>query len=153
MGFVHLLNLQFGWSDSTDYSFKSMVECAKKALSFDDSNPKAHCLMSNIHFINSDFDQAIVSGEKAVALAPNDHNMLGNLAVILVYAGKNEEAVSLSRKAMRLNPYYEDYFLECLGDAYFFLGQYEESLNAYKKLLSRNPKYGYNHIKLAMVYS
>ena len=54
---------------------------------------------------------------------------------------------------MRLNPYYEDYFLECLGDAYFFLGQYEESLNAYKKLLSRNPKYGYNHIKLAMVYS
>jgi tetratricopeptide (TPR) repeat protein len=153
MGLVHLLNIQYGWSDSFADTFNSMDECAQKALSLDDSNPKAHCLMSNVHYMQLNFDQAIVSGEKSVDLAPNDHNMLGSLALILVYAGKQEVAVGLAKKAMRLNPYYEDYFLEVLGDAYFYLGQYEKSLNAYKNLLDRNPQYGINHIKLAGVYS
>ena len=46
----------------------------------------------------------------------------------LVYAGRAEEAVRLLERAMRLNPYFPDWYLWYLGDAYFHLGDYEKTI-------------------------
>ena len=153
LGFVHIHNILYGWSDNPDYSFMEMERCAQKALLLDSSNPKANCVMSWNQYLQLDYDQAIVYGKKAVELAPSDHSVLGGLGYIMVCAGQHEEGIRLTKKGMRLNPYYEDYFLENLGDAYFFLGQYNESLNAYKTLIDRNPYYGNIQFKVAGVYS
>ncbi len=156
LGLAHMMEAKFSWSESPIYSFKRMAECAQKALSLDDSNPKAHMLMSWLHYSQIDFDKAVASAKKAVALCPNGEHMLGLLATMMVWAaGRHEEAITLTKKAMRLSPYYADYHLDTLGFANFHLRHYEEAITAWKSLQDRNPNHlgGYTLLKLAGAYS
>jgi tetratricopeptide (TPR) repeat protein len=52
----------------------------------------------------------------------------------LVYSGHAQRAVELLTRAMRLNPYFPDWYLWNLGDAYFHLGDYEQTIGTLEKM-------------------
>jgi len=57
------------------------------------------------------------------------------------------------QKAMRLSPFYPDYYLGILGQSYRLLGRFEEAIAADKERLARNPENGFSDVRLAAVYS
>jgi adenylate cyclase len=126
---------------------------AQKAIALNDSLPQAHTTLGYVYLWQKQHDQAIAAVKQAIALDPNFAQAYVNLGHFLVYAGRPEETVELVKKAMRLNPHYPATYLLTLGNGYFFTGQYEEALAAYKTLGIHSPNLPVVHAGLAMTYS
>ncbi len=152
LAWSHLLDFQAGWATNRAKSFKRSVELVQQALKLDDTYSRTYTLLGNIHLFINQHDQAIAYTKKAIDLSPNDSSSIANLAMIQSYAGEPGEAIVLLRKAMRLSPFYPDWFLSELGRAYFLTGQYDEAIDALKLRLRRDPNSGDGQILLAASY-
>lgn len=91
--------------------------------------------------------------EQAVTLSPNDADVRAHMANIFKFVGKREEAINLSKQAIRLNPFPQSYYFTFLGEALCLAGQYEEAIKAYKKALHLYPKDRDSKVGLAVAYS
>jgi adenylate cyclase len=140
LGFTNLWDCVFGWSSKGEQSLRLSEECAHKALALDKSNAKALILVSQIYRARRELDKAIGYGEKAVETNPNDPWALYFLAQLMRFAGRNEEAIAMTKKSMRLTPYYPALYLVTLGFCSFHLGRYDEALSAGEKVLERSRK-------------
>src|SRR5262249_61156560 len=118
----------------------------------DDSLARAHGLLGFVYARKQQYAQAIVEGERAIALDPNNADGYALQAGVLLFASRSEDAVRAIEQAMRLNPYYPAWYLQQLGNAYQQTGRYEEALAAYKQLLVRNPNFLCAYPNLAFSY-
>src|SRR5713101_3314659 len=91
--------------------------------------------------------------ERAVALAPNEAESYADLAMVLSYMGRTEEALEAAAQALRLKPLGADSHLAGVGTAYAVAGRYEEARAPLQRFLSRNPNRLDIHLTLAAVYS
>ena len=89
--------------------------------------------------LDEDFDSAIALSREAVALTPNDADAYVALAETLIFADQAGEALPLIRKAMRLNPYYPDFYESTLVLAYFFNDDLDRALSLGREVISKNP--------------
>ena len=99
------------------------------------------------------YDKAIAEGERAVAMAPNSAFVHAALAFSLRFAGRPNEAIALFKKAIRLSPLPDTWYLTSLGSCYEMVGRYEEAISAYKKALHLNPEDVLSHACLAANYN
>ncbi|MEE8608876.1 MAG: tetratricopeptide repeat protein, partial [Nitrospiraceae bacterium] len=152
LGYVHWLDAQAGWGKSRADSLKRAVELAQVAINLDDTFSGTYRLLGSIHLLLIQHDDAIAYIEKAIDLSPNDPRNFATLAFILNYSGQPEKAILLLEKAMRLSPYYPDWYLGELGRAYLLTGRYDEAIEALKQRLRRNPNSGEAHVLLAAAY-
>jgi len=74
------------------------------------------------------------------------HLELGNL---LQYAGRQEEAIPSTKRAIRLNPFHPWYYLLVLSKCYFGLQQYNKALQIAEKMLIRGQKVGHRRAILS----
>lgn len=125
-------------------------QLAQKATALDDSLPEPHGILGMVCLWKKEHEQAIDHLQRAIALDPNCADALDQLAHVLTFAGKPEEAIGLSKKAMRLNPLYPPLYEWTLGHAYFLLGEYEQAIDALRRVLDRNPAFLPAHIYLAL---
>ena len=58
------------------------------------------------------------------------------LAFSLYHAGRPEEAIPLYKKAIRLSPIADSWFLSGLGACYRMMGRYEEAISAFKRAIN-----------------
>ena len=156
LAWTHWIDASYGFSRSRAESFKRAVELAQKAVKLDDTNPDVHALLGGIHLFQMQHEQAIAKGRKAIALRPNDACNLALLAQTLSYTGRSEEAIELMKRAMRLNPYYPEWYLGILAQSYRVAGRYEEAIATYNEFLERSRETGGNtllaHLGLASTY-
>src|SRR5262245_65783226 len=80
-------------------------------------------------------DQALEQFAKAEALAPNNADLLINIAWLLPQFGQPDRAVELTEKALKLNPNYPYWYNQGLRYAYFFGHQFDKSVK-YTKLIT-----------------
>jgi adenylate cyclase len=153
LGYTHQDDWYFGWSENAPQSLEQATALAQKAIALDDSSPCPYMLLETIHLWRREYDKAITYGEKAVALEPSHADATLQLARTLTYAGRPEETIELTKKAMRLSPYYPDWYLGVLGTAYRLAGDYGEAIAAYDKRRERNPHSTMPYLGLALVYS
>ncbi len=115
-------------------------------------------MLGNIYLLQKKHDQAIAEGKKAVALGPNSAETHALVAEILRFSGMFEEATTLCKRAMRLQPYYPEWYLISLAMSYYYLGRYEDAIAAAEKGLqiARDRGGGAyvwgSHVVLAMNY-
>jgi len=133
LGFTYFIDTRYGWQRSRDESLKKMVECAQKSVAIDASDPDVHTLLAKIHSWQKEYDKAINEGEKAVSLGPNSAENYANLGMTYRYVGRFEDSIRMTEKAIRLHPYYPDWYLYSLEYSYYFLGQYEKAIDIAKK--------------------
>ena len=76
--------------------------------------------------IRKQLDEALAEYVQALSLNPNDSDIITEYGDALNYAGRPDQAVELFQKAMRLNPYFPDWYLWCLADAYDTMGRSED---------------------------
>jgi adenylate cyclase len=136
LGWTHWIDATYGYSESSSDSYKKAVEIAQKAMELDDKQPDVHALMGGIYLFQRQYNNAIAEGERAIVLAPNVACNKALLAQTMLFAGRFEEAITLVKSAMRLNPHYPSWYLQPLAMAYSMLGEHEKALESYNELLS-----------------
>lgn len=112
---------------------------ARQALALDPTHAPAFVLLGFISMYRREFDEAVLHGTRAIDLWPGSADIAALHGTILWYAGRNEEALSQLRQAMRLSPYHPDWYLAISGDALVRLGDYRGAVAEFEKLLARKP--------------
>jgi len=148
--------LIFSFSVSFNLSLEETVipalVLARKAVEIDDLLPLAHAILGWALMWNREIEQAISESKCAIILDPNFADGYIWLSTIFSTAGKGEEALELSEKAIRLNPYSGVFYLFSHGLAYFVLGQYEKALPYFTKGVKNNPNLIPNHIFITAIF-
>jgi len=98
------------------------------------------------------YELSIRSSEDAINLEPNMAEAYAQLGLTLHFAGRNEEAISQLKKAIRLNPIPPVYYYFWLGNAYQLSGMLEGSISTYMKAILQNRDFVFAHYRLAVSY-
>jgi TolB-like protein/class 3 adenylate cyclase len=154
LSWAYFVDGRMGWNYPRKESFRRADELAQEALAADPSNHVVYALLGTLHlFPKRDYEKAIEFGEKSVATDPNDANAKALLAYSLVHAGRPQEAIVLFKKAMRLTPFYPNWYLRVLGIAYQLTGEFDKAVEVLKSSRDRNPESLFPHLSLAAVYA
>jgi TolB-like protein/DNA-binding winged helix-turn-helix (wHTH) protein/Flp pilus assembly protein TadD len=139
------------WSVSPQ-TLERALALAQQAITLDDSLPLAHSLLGQVYAKKRQYDQAIVEGERAIALAPNNADSYQFQAEVLNLAGRPQEALRIIEQAMRLNPRYPPGYLFRLGWTYQLTGRYAEAITALQEFIRRSPNHAPGPFLLALSY-
>jgi TolB-like protein/Tfp pilus assembly protein PilF len=131
-----------GNSDQFDKAQASAFRCGHRALELDPGCAEAYGMLALTHLNAGEHDVAMEMSEKAIALAPNNAEILGGVAsAVMRKSGQPERGAELVRKAMRLCPFYRPGLLRALGNNYRGSGRLEEAVACYRESLKRETGY------------
>jgi adenylate cyclase len=147
LAFTHLMQVQFGWSESVDQSIQEAAEAAKKAVAIDDRDAWAHMALGLVDLISRRYDDAIGRFKRAIDLNPSLANAYGALGQALALAGEYNAAVEQINKAIRLSPRdpFLVYWVGHLGLAAITEERYDEAYEWGKKCVQENPNFPGGH--------
>lgn len=134
LSMTHILDWRYDWTEHPEQALKAALDLAKKAVTMDAGNARAHAALGFAYLYNKQTTLAISCYERAFALNPNDADIMAEYADALTYDRRPTEAVKLIERAMRLNPYFPDWYLWYLGDAYYTLGRYEDAIATLQRM-------------------
>ena len=126
----------YGWSAAPEASLETAMKYARRAIDLDPDYAEAWVLLGQIQLTREEYEQAISSGEKALALTPNDPFNAAMYAWILNYSGDAERAFSLITEAIRLFPQCPDFVYRTLGVSHHLGGRLDEALDAHTRAIS-----------------
>ncbi len=124
----------YAWVDSPVSALAKAVELAKTATTYDSLDARGYAELGYAYLYSKRHDESLAAYERATELNPNDADILSDMGDALVFSNEPRRAVELLKRAMRLNPCYPDDYLWHLGDAYFSLGDYEQTINTLHKM-------------------
>ena len=137
---------------------KAALDLFEQALKKDDSFALAWTGVSDasllLYRITNDSlyaSRALTAAQEARARNSNLPEVHFALGSVYTATGRNAEAVSEIKQALKLSPNSDDGYIR-LGRAYRATGQGEESLAALKKAVQLNPYYWFNHNQLGSGY-
>ena len=128
------------WSGGDLTARETAERLALKAVSLDPTDHQPHVALAWVYQERRDFDRSRRHLERAEALNPNDADIIAEHADALVYVGQPERSVELLEKAMRLNPYYPDWYLWYLADAYTTMKRHQDVVATVQRM--QNPDEG-----------
>jgi adenylate cyclase len=154
LAFTHLMQVQFGWSESADQSVQEATKAAEKAIAIDDRDAWAHTALGLVDLISRRYDDAIRRLKRAVQLNPSLANAYGALGQALALAGEYALAVEQINKAIRLSPRdpFLVYWIAHLGLAAFSEERYDIACEWAAKVIQENPCFPGGHRMLAASY-
>jgi len=152
LAFVEINNVWFGWSKSPKESLMQAIKLAKKAIEIEDSSGP-HRVLAYTYVLFRKHDKAIEEARKAIEMEPNSADAHNDLGHVLFQSDMAQEAVSVLKKAIRLNPYPPSMYFHNLAWAYHSLGKYDKAIHSAKKAIQVNPKDIVAHRALVSCYS
>ncbi len=144
------LDWRYGWAEKRDATLDDALNLAQVAIEIDASDARGYGELGFSHLYRKENDKAIRAYERALALNPNDADLMSDMADALAHSGRSEEAIELLQKAMRLNPFYPDQYIWHLGGAYFNLKQYEDAIHTIQTM--QNPTEGRRLLAASYAY-
>ena len=149
---TYLLSMRSSSPDSAKQLLERAEELVKRAISLRGDHADARAFLGRIYLRKKQFDKAIAEGQRAVAMAPNSADVNARFAMTLECAGRPKESISLYKKAMRLSPVSDSWYVVGLGWSYFDIGHYEEAISAFKRYLNLHPEHKFTRASLAAAY-
>lgn len=111
------------WDDNEARAY----EHAARAASLDDADAHVQIVLGRVLLYRREFEQAEQRIARALALNPNDADVLVQSAISRAFFGAAEEGVALARKAMRLHPRHPDFYVPCLAIPLFVAERWDEA--------------------------
>ncbi|MEW6269135.1 MAG: hypothetical protein AB1689_07530 [Thermodesulfobacteriota bacterium] len=111
------------WDEKERLAF----EHATRAAALDDSDAHVQMVLGRVHLYRRAFDEAARLTDRALALNPNDAEVLVHAALVRTYLGDPASGLELARKAMRLHPRHPDWYVPCVALPLFALRRYDEA--------------------------
>ena len=117
-------------------------EASNTALMLDPNHAAAHSAHGQLlTFVDFDWNGAEVEFRRALQLAPNDNEALGNLGILIAMRGHPEQAIELIRRSIAMDPLYairEMMLSKCLAA----LGRLDDAEQAIRKAIELQPASG-----------
>ena len=151
LGWHHMMRVMIFVSDDPPADVRKAGELARHVLANEHLSPQvarlANWLMSFVLVQEKDFDGALAAANKTVALAPYDTFMLSSLLIVLVQAGRPDQALQWADQAAARDPALGWHYNRGRGWAHLVLGRFGEAVDALTQT-----EYGDSHLLLAIAY-
>ncbi len=125
---------RYHWTPKPEVALDKAVELANSAIRYDSLDARGFGELGFACLYKKQHDASLAAYERAIELNPNDADILAEMGDSLTYCGDANRAVQLLTRAMRLNPYYPDWYLWYLGEAHFHIGDYGATIETLKKM-------------------
>jgi TolB-like protein len=134
LGWHHIMRVMIFVSDDPPADVRKAGELARQVLANEHLSPQvarlANWLISYVLVQERDLDGALAAANKTVALAPYDTFMLARLMIVLVQAGRPDQALQWAEQAAARDPALGWAYNYGRGWAHLALGRYEEAVDA-----------------------
>ena len=140
MSRTHNIDWRYSWSPDPDRSLDIALDLARGAIQRDRLDATAYAELAYANLYKKHLDESLADYVRAMALNPNDADIISQYADALVYADQPSKSIELIGKAMRLNPCYPDQYLWDLADAYNALGRPADVIATVQRM--QNPDEG-----------
>ena len=134
LGWVEMRAYWGGWTSDADATLQRALDYGLKALDLDEKQGQIHLLLGDVYASMGQLDRGIAEHAKARALNPNDPDIKSESAAYLAYAGRADEAIELMTDAMRLNPFYPDWYLWNLAISHYPARNYNTVIDAVTRM-------------------
>ena len=104
LSWVYLDEYRFGHNARPD-PIDRALQVARKAVELAPDDATAHWMLAKVHFFRKELAQFTTQTEKALALNPNQAELIADVAVHILWLGRIDEAYDLTMKAMQLDPH------------------------------------------------
>lgn len=129
MSRTHNLDWRYAWTNNPEASLERAVDLANMAIVNDAQDARGYSELGFSLLYQRKHNPSLAAYERAREINPNDADVLAELGDLHVYIGEPAKGAELLKRAMRLNPYYPDWYLWGLGDAYFYLQDYDAAVS------------------------
>ena len=127
------------WTETPRKSLEQAYDLSIKALKLNDSISTPYRVISFINVQKRQYSEAVQNAKKALELSPGSSEALESLGLALTFSGQSQEAIPYLEKAILLNPETSARCLAILGHAYMGSGDYDGSIDAFKRALDLEP--------------
>ncbi len=127
------------WGDSPENTIERAIELAQKAVELDISDYYNHWILALSLRNSGQFDLAMAEYRRAIALGPNEPDVLNSMANLERLLGKHEDSFRTIKQAMRTNPFYPFWYPPNLGVTSYMRRDYEQAIASMNESLSLNP--------------
>lgn len=139
LALTHAEDFRYRWSDDRSQSAQRALEAARQAVRLDKPSSQTWQVLSYVQlFVAHQTGDAIEAAERAIVLDPNNADAYSTLGVSMLYHGQPEEAATVIRRAMRLNPRYPSQYAAVLGQSYYFSNQHHDAVSVLEDAVNRN---------------
>jgi adenylate cyclase len=152
LGYVHTDEVWFRMTKSPEKTLEQAEQAAQKCIALTPDQPPPYPLLSQISLLKKDLDNAILYGEKAIELSPNEAMCYLSMGLALRYAGRFEEAIMNLETALRLAPLRPINFVNNLAASHLGNKQYDKAILLWAEALERNPDYLFAYQGLTAAY-
>ena len=132
IAFTHWYEARLGWSDSRDDSIRLGIDFAERATELNPEDPLGYMALGNLMILTGEIDKAIELKHKGIELAPNSFVALAGLAIRLVELEREQEAIELFERAIRVSPKHPWWVDAGYGLALHLAGRKEEAAKVYQ---------------------
>jgi TolB-like protein/Tfp pilus assembly protein PilF len=101
---------------------------AHRALDLDDRDAMLHLVIAKVQLFRREYEQASWYLDRALALCPNDADLLIQIANAETFLGRPEVGIAHAAKAMRLNPYHPNIYYIYAAIAHLHAGDIDAAL-------------------------
>jgi TolB-like protein len=120
------------WSCSAwerwDETERHAYEYALEATRLDERDHVAHAILGRVLVYRREFDAGLAHVRRAVALNPNDADVLANACLAHAYCGEPERALELEAETRAIHPFHPDWYLPAFAAARFLARRPGESI-------------------------
>jgi TolB-like protein/Tfp pilus assembly protein PilF len=134
LAYIYDYKIDLGLGTSVADNLTKLMDAARNAVRLDPNDGETQLVLGHAFANQGMADQALEQFAKAEALAPNNADLLINIAWFLPQFGQPDRAVELTEKALKLNPNYPYWYNQELRLAYFFGRQFDKSVKYAKQV-------------------
>jgi tetratricopeptide (TPR) repeat protein len=127
------------------------LETAHRAVNLDQSNPRALQALMMTLFFRQEVAEALHVGERAVAINPNDTELLGEFGARIAFSGEWERGGVLLEQALTRNPGHSGYYHGMLAFIAYMQRDYERAFAEIRR--SNQDKVSLYHGIAAIIYA
>jgi TolB-like protein/class 3 adenylate cyclase len=138
LGGSHFEAVVSGWTEFRQEELGQAETLAQKALALDPATTSAYRLLAIINQYKRRYDLALGQIDRALEINPSDVDSYQARGNVLVWAGRAAEGLPWLEGALRLD---RGHILatQSLCQAYYFLGRYNDAVEAGDRTLARSP--------------
>jgi TolB-like protein/Tfp pilus assembly protein PilF len=126
------------------------LRAAQRAAEVAPDSALAHRSLLLVHSFRGEVEQAQAAGARAVALSPNNAEILAEFGMRLAWLGQWERGISLIDEAIARNPAHPGWYHTAPALNFYRQGLYAEALEEARQIDA--PGWVHNHTVLAMIY-
>jgi TolB-like protein/class 3 adenylate cyclase/Flp pilus assembly protein TadD len=122
------------------------MQSALRAIELGDASGLAEAIVAALHGWKGEFEAAETHWQRALATGPTNPNVLVWVGYICLWGGQLTKAREIGERLRRLSPLEHRDVHELLAFAYYLLGEYEASLDSFRRWDNNNYDRGFANL-------